>query len=104
MIKPPGLNENRYNTNTNNTNNTNNTTNTNTINNNNNNNNNVNTTKEKMMKKYLILLIGCAPKQHPINNSVGGASSTKDRQKQPAHHLESAGHQVYLNRGSVWGR
>ena len=33
-----------------------------------------------------------AYKQHPINNSVGGASSTKDRQKQPAHHLESEGY------------
>ena len=33
-----------------------------------------------------------ASKQHPINNSVGGASSTKDRQKQPAHHLESEGY------------
>ena len=33
-----------------------------------------------------------ASKQHPINNSVGGASSTKDRQKQPAHHLESKGY------------
>ena len=33
-----------------------------------------------------------ASKQHPIKNSEGGASSTKDRQKQPAHHLESEGY------------
>ena len=31
-------------------------------------------------------------KQHPTINSVGGASSTKNRQKQPAHHLESEGY------------
>ena len=33
-----------------------------------------------------------ASKQHPNNNSVGGASSTKNRQKQSAHHLESEGY------------